>query len=147
MSEENIINEMENLFLALADKTRLRLLNLMRRNEVCVYYLAEVLGENQPKISRHLAYLKNMKIVTARRDGKWIYYKIAIPENKFAAKILENTLEWLESQSAMQEDYKKLIGISGANGNPDISFKDKDSVFGKTNVKYYRREELDIFLL
>ncbi len=55
MINKNNFTGMENLFLALADKTRLRLLNLMRRQEVCVCFLTEVLNESQPKISRHLA--------------------------------------------------------------------------------------------
>ena len=67
---------METLFLALADKTRLRLLNLMREDEICVCYFTEALGESQPKISRHLAYLRNAGIVSARREGKWMNYKI-----------------------------------------------------------------------
>ena len=68
--------ETENLFLALADKTRLRLLNLMREDEVCVCFFTEVLGDSQPKISRHLAYLRNAGLVSARRDGKWMHYSL-----------------------------------------------------------------------
>jgi len=50
--------QMNTLFRALADRTRLRLLNLMGQDEVCVCYFVEVLRTPQPKISRHLAYLK-----------------------------------------------------------------------------------------
>ena len=53
-----------NVFTALADKTRLRLLNLMRDEEVCVCFFTEVLGDSQPKVSRHLAYLRNAGLVT-----------------------------------------------------------------------------------
>ena len=52
--QENTLNELGNLFLALSDKTRLRLLSLMANGEVSVGYLADQLGESQPKISRHL---------------------------------------------------------------------------------------------
>ena len=65
-----------NLFLALSDKTRLRILALMADGEVAVGHLADALGESQPKISRHLAYLRRAEIVTARRDGKWIHYRL-----------------------------------------------------------------------
>ena len=58
------------LFEALADRTRLRLLHLMTAGEICVCYFVEVLGESQPKISRHLAYLRRAGVVAARRDGK-----------------------------------------------------------------------------
>src|SRR5512141_1139481 len=68
---------LEVVFAALADRTRLRLLNLMSRGEVCVCFFVEVLDEPQPKISRHLAYLRHAGLVQARRDGKWIHYGIA----------------------------------------------------------------------
>jgi ArsR family transcriptional regulator len=57
------------LFGALADPTRLRLLNLMDGREVCVCYFVEILKQGQPKISRHLAYLRRAGIVEARREG------------------------------------------------------------------------------
>ncbi|WP_242531466.1 ArsR/SmtB family transcription factor, partial [Vibrio alginolyticus] len=53
------LEKLEKLFLALSDRTRLRLLNLMRNGEICVCFFTEVLGESQPKVSRHLAYLRN----------------------------------------------------------------------------------------
>jgi ArsR family transcriptional regulator len=60
--------DLTRLFAALADSTRLRLLNLMRGREVCVCYLVEILQQSQPKISRHLAYLRNAGVVSARRE-------------------------------------------------------------------------------
>ncbi len=69
MSDDNFLKEMETFFLALADKTRLRILNLMRESEICVCFFTEVLGESQPKISRHLAYLRGAGFVSARREG------------------------------------------------------------------------------
>ena len=111
MSEENILTEMEKLFLALSDKTRLRLLNLMREDEICVCYFTEVLGESQPKISRHLAYLRNAGLVSARREGKWMHYQIEFPENPQLANILNATLEALKAQDDMQEDYENLVNV------------------------------------
>jgi ArsR family transcriptional regulator, arsenate/arsenite/antimonite-responsive transcriptional repressor len=75
------------LFAALADRTRLRLLNLMEGKEVCVCYFVEILGQSQPKISRHLAYLRRAGIVAARREGKWAHYKIVEPMHAGAAHI------------------------------------------------------------
>ncbi len=63
-------------YTALSDPTRLRLLSLMRGGEVCVCHLQAVLKTNQPKISRHLAYLKKTGLVEARRDGKWMHYRL-----------------------------------------------------------------------
>ena len=111
METENILNEMETLFLALADKTRLRLLNLMREDEICVCFFTEVLGESQPKISRHLAYLRNAGLVSARRDGKWMHYQIVIPENPSTAGILQETLSALQATDRMRDDYENLINV------------------------------------
>ncbi|MGA3045225.1 MAG: metalloregulator ArsR/SmtB family transcription factor [Terracidiphilus sp.] len=96
------------LFAALADRTRLRLLNLMNGKEVCVCYFVEILGQSQPKISRHLAYLRRAGIVTARREGKWMHYKIVEPANAGAAKILREMLSVLNDDKAMRADATKL---------------------------------------
>lgn len=96
------------LFAALADRTRLRLLHLMNGKEVCVCYFVEILGQSQPKISRHLAYLRRAGIVAARRDGKWMHYKIVVPKNAGAARILSETLSVLGEDKAMQADLSRL---------------------------------------
>ncbi|HET9788341.1 MAG TPA: metalloregulator ArsR/SmtB family transcription factor, partial [Pyrinomonadaceae bacterium] len=83
------------LFRALADRTRLRLLNLMRSEEVCVCFFVEILKTNQPKISRHLAYLRKAGIVGARREGPWMHYRIVEPADPDAARVLNDTLTWL----------------------------------------------------
>jgi len=148
MNNETIPAEMEKLFLALADKTRLRLLNLMRREEVCVCFFTEVLNESQPKISRHLAYLRNAKLVTARREGKWMHYRIQMPEDIFAAQIIQYTLNWLKSQEKMQKDYDILIKVCCSAEVPiTIAHAPKPEVSVKTNMTREHREELDTFLL
>ena len=96
------------LFAALADRTRLRLLNLMDGKEVCVCYFVEILNQPQPKISRHLAYLRSAAIVAARRDGKWMHYRIVMPPNEGAAKLLRETLAWLKEERSMQADRARL---------------------------------------
>jgi len=94
----------ELFFAALADRTRLRLLNLMRDGEVCVCFVAGALGTNNPKISRHLSYLKRASLVNARRDGKWMHYSIRRPENRQAAEVFDSTLKMLESDEEMKND-------------------------------------------
>lgn len=96
------------LFAALADRTRLRLLNLMNGREVCVCYFVEILKQGQPKISRHLAYLRRAGIVAARREGKWIHYKIVLPADHGAAAILRETLRALGEEKEMQMDLSRL---------------------------------------
>jgi ArsR family transcriptional regulator len=145
---ENILSKMETFFLAIADKTRLRLLNLMREDEICVCYFTEVLGESQPKISRHLAYLRNARIVSARREGKWMNYKIEMPENPFAAQVLKDTLEWLKAQDNMREDYEKLAQVCCSVQAPvTIIRAPTPKTFTETNMNYQPKEELETFLL
>jgi ArsR family transcriptional regulator len=99
----------ERFFQALGDSTRLRLLNLMGDQEVCVCYFVEILGGPQPKISRHLAYLRSAGIVSARREGKWMHYRIVMPPHVGATKILKQTLSWLKEEKVMQKDLAQLI--------------------------------------
>jgi ArsR family transcriptional regulator len=96
------------LFRALADETRLRLLNLIADREICVCYFVQILGISQPKISRHLAYLRNAGIVSARRDGKWMHYKLIPPPDEAAAGILQETLKHLRKKPEMKRDISRL---------------------------------------
>jgi ArsR family transcriptional regulator len=100
--------ELVPLFAALSDRTRLRLLNLIAGREVCVCYLVEVLRQSQPKISRHLAYLRKAGVVAARRDGKWMHYRIERPDDAAADSILEAVLESLQADREMQADLARL---------------------------------------
>jgi ArsR family transcriptional regulator len=99
---------LERFFQALGDNTRLRLLNLMGAQEICVCYLVEILGQPQPKISRHLAYLRSAGIVSARREGKWMHYRIVMPSHVGATQILKQTLAWFREDRAMQADLARL---------------------------------------
>src|ERR671937_1484734 len=71
------VDDLENLFKALADKTRLRILALLGKNEVCVCHIHGTLGLPQPTVSRHLAYLRRSGLVAARRDGVWMHYRVS----------------------------------------------------------------------
>ena len=100
--------DLVTLFAALAEPTRLRLLNLMDGREVCVCYFVEILKQGQPKISRHLAYLRKAGIVEARRDGKWMHYRIERPDDARAVSILDATLQSLKGDKDMQADLVRL---------------------------------------
>ena len=101
----------EMFFRALADRTRLRLLNLLRTDEVCVCFFVETLKTNQPKISRHLAYLRRAGIVGARRDGPWMHYRIVEPADPDAARVLQEVISWLANDAEMQRDRERLIKV------------------------------------
>jgi ArsR family transcriptional regulator len=103
--------DIELFFSALADKTRLRLLNLIGDDEVCVCFFVEVIGTNQPKISRHLAYLKRAGLVSMRKDWKWSHYRIQVPENEYAAQIFRNVREWIRNDNEMIADRREMVKI------------------------------------
>lgn len=106
---KNSSEALEQLFLALGDQTRVRLLNLMADGEVCVCFLVEVLDEPQPKISRHLAYLRNAGLVAARRDAKWMHYSITPPAHASARRVFDGILATLAEDSQMQRDKAALL--------------------------------------
>jgi ArsR family transcriptional regulator, arsenate/arsenite/antimonite-responsive transcriptional repressor len=99
---------LDTLFRALADATRLRLLNLIADREICVCYFVEILKMSQPKISRHLAYLRKAGIVSARREGKWMHYRLVAPRDEAAARILRETLRHLRERPEMKRDVGRL---------------------------------------
>jgi ArsR family transcriptional regulator len=101
----------ELFFKALADSTRLRLINLMGNEEVCVCFFVEILRTNQPKISRHLAYLRRAGIVSTRREGPWMHYRVSEPTDENAAKVLQDVREWLAKDGNMQQDRQRLVKI------------------------------------
>jgi ArsR family transcriptional regulator len=106
------------LFKALADHTRLRLINLIGDDEVCVCFFVEVLKINQPKISRHLAYLRRAGVVQARRDGKWIHYRLVEPPDPHAANIFHEVRAGLANDLTMKSDRSRLETICCAPKRP-----------------------------
>jgi ArsR family transcriptional regulator len=106
-----------NFFRALSDLTRLRLLNLIADREMCVCYFVGILQVSQPKISRHLAYLRREGIVASRRQGKWMHYRVATPSDPIAASILQETLRYLRQRSDLRRD---LVKLGSACCKPDI---------------------------
>jgi ArsR family transcriptional regulator len=103
--------DMELFFRALADRTRLRLINLMALDEICVCFFVEVLGTHQPKISRHLAYLRKAGIVSARREGKWMHYSLVEPPDPHAARVLKEVRSWLVEDEELRRDLGRLTKV------------------------------------
>lgn len=100
--------ELELIFKALADNTRLRLIHLLGDDELCVCSCVEVLRTNQPKISRHLAYLRRAGLVAARRDGKWTHYRLTQPSDIHLARIFSELRAKLANNPQMQSDKARL---------------------------------------
>lgn len=80
--------QIDAVFRALSDCTRLRIVNLLQGGELCVCDLVDLLDVPQPTASRHLAYLRKVGLVLARKEGHWIYYRLAPPRGLFLEKLL-----------------------------------------------------------
>ena len=119
--------KLDEFFAALADRTRLRLLNLMRDGEVCVCFFAETLGTNNPKISRHLAYLRRANLVVARRDGKWMHYSLNPPKDPQGSELFASLLKTLESDPQMQTDRASLIDVCCSPRNQFVAITSRKS--------------------
>lgn len=139
------IEEIERVFLALGDRTRIRLVNLMRDGAVTVNYLCEALGESQPKVSRHLAYLRSMKMVNTRRDGKWIYYSLCEPKNPFGRRLLNDTIAWTSSISQGETD-KVPLSSSSRQTDEKPSQSVPNNTYGQPDISA-TSEELEVYLL
>jgi ArsR family transcriptional regulator, arsenate/arsenite/antimonite-responsive transcriptional repressor len=139
MAKADVRFSLDVLFRALADTTRLRLLNLIADREICVCYFVEILKMSQPKISRHLAYLRKAGIVAARREGKWMHYRLLAPRDEAAARILREALGHLRERPEMKRDVarlssaccapKKFVLLQGA-PQPAVVSRGTDSLQG-----------------
>lgn len=130
MGEANF-SELGRLFTALGDKTRLRLLALMSGGEVSVNFLAKSSGESQPKVSRHLAYLRNAGVVNTRRDGKWIYYSISSPSDESIGRILASVIQYMTVMRSEDGDEFAAVFPAPATGNRDNIYAQTDIIVGE----------------
>lgn len=105
--------EMERLFKALADATRLRILGLLLTGEVCVCDIHESLKIPQSKASRHLAYLRRAGLVETRRNGLWIHYRLGTLSDPVLAAIVDAVRHALTHVEAMRRDAERLQKRTG----------------------------------
>jgi ArsR family transcriptional regulator len=102
------IHELENVFKALADKTRLRILALLANNEVCVCHIHDSLGLPQPTVSRHLAYLRRSGLVEVRRDGVWMHYRVSRALSPAVLDIVGAVVDALQQVPATSHDRRQF---------------------------------------
>lgn len=102
------IDQLESVFKALADKTRLRILALLGNNEVCVCHLHDSLALPQPTVSRHLAYLRRAGLVDVRRDGVWMHYRVARSLDPAVQMVVNAAVEALTGVRTTAEDRKQF---------------------------------------
>jgi ArsR family transcriptional regulator len=107
------LDQLEELFKALADATRLRILGLLLTGEVCVCDIHESLKISQPKASRHLAYLRRSGLVETRREGLWIHYRLGKLADPVLAAIADAVRHALTHIDALQRDAGRLQKRTG----------------------------------
>jgi DNA-binding transcriptional ArsR family regulator len=149
--------DFERLFLGLGDKTRLRLIALMANGPVSVGYLVEHLGESQPKVSRHLAYLRGTGLVETSRDGKWVYYGIAEAQEPGCEAVMRTVLAELvgPSRSPKKRDLPMANASSDHADVPKLPGANTEDSFEENYDEYEEyagplentSNELEIFLL
>ena len=102
------ISQLERVFKALADTTRLRILGLLLTGEVCVCHIHESLRIPQSKASRHLAYLRRAQLVETRRDGLWVHYRLAEPNDTVVGAIQQAVRHVLGHVGEVHQDVGRL---------------------------------------
>ena len=103
------MRKIANIFRALSDDTRLRVIKLLQERELCVCELMQVLAMSQPRISRHMSVLKNAGLVEDRREGKWVYYSLRNEAQGKETKIILDAMVVVASGDAVvKADQKKL---------------------------------------
>ena len=105
------LKELEHHFKALADVTRLRILNLLFHGELCVCDIQHVLDATQPNVSRHLAYLKNAELVRDRRDGYRIFYRLADPKDLTKQRLYRFLREMCANGEQFEADKRQLRAV------------------------------------
>lgn len=106
------LSTLETLFKALADATRLRILGLLLSGEVCVCDIHDSLRLPQPKVSRHLAYLRRAGLVETRRDGLWVHYRLATLTDPVLQALLDAVGHTIGHLDSGGRDRKRLAKIA-----------------------------------
>jgi len=107
------LESIDQVFKALADPTRIRILGLLAAGEVCVCHIQESLRLPQPLVSRHLAYLRRAGLVETRKDGLWVYYRMAPRRDDVTGTVLDAVVHVISHLSTVAKDAKRLEKKTG----------------------------------
>ena len=113
MSTTLDVSPLAKVLKALADETRLRIVALLAHGELCVCHFEGALGVPQPTVSRNLAVLRHAGLVHTRRDGSWIYYRLAEQDDAAVARVMEALVAEFGAQSVLAADVERLRATKG----------------------------------
>ena len=107
------VHPVAQLFKALGDDSRLRIVALLCHCELCVCHLQEALGLTQPAASRHIAVLRHAGVVEARREGSWVYYRLANQQDDARKRQLRAVVREFARQDTLRGDIERLLRVRG----------------------------------
>ena len=107
------VRAFSRLFKALGDETRLRIVALLSHGELCVCHLEDALRISQPKVSRHLALLRLAGVVEHRREGSWVYYRLATQGDPDCEHQLNTLMRTFAKRSVVRKDLERLVKLRG----------------------------------
>ena len=113
MRRDKQLTDMTSTLRALSDPTRLRILALLAAGEVCVCHIYEALSVPQPTASRHLAYLRRARLVDARREGLWVYYRLATTRDDVLRTVVNTVTHCVGHVETIARDRKRLESATG----------------------------------
>jgi len=114
MSSQAIdVGSFSRLFKALGDETRLRIVALLSHGELCVCHLEDALGLSQPHVSRHLGILRMAGVVEHRREGSWVYYRVAPQGDADCEQQLRTLVRTFGKRAVLRKDLERLVKVRG----------------------------------
>ncbi len=108
VTDDHGVRPLTKLFRALGDETRVRIVALLAHGELCVCHIEKALELSQPNVSRHLGILRMAGVVDARRDGMWVYYRLAEQEHAVVEQLLATLTRTFGAEKAIRADHAKL---------------------------------------
>jgi ArsR family transcriptional regulator len=109
------VRPLSQLFRALGDETRLRIVALLAHGELCVCHLEKALGLSQPNISRQLGVLRAARVVDSRREGTWVYYSLSEQSHALVESQLATLTKAFGAERALRADHARLRKACGPN--------------------------------
>ena len=107
------VRPVSQLLKAIADETRLRIVALLAHGELCVCHLEDAVGLSQPNASRQLGILRNAGVVEHRKEGSWVYYRLARQTDAHRRKLLQSVVEGFPDRARLRRDVERLLKVRG----------------------------------
>jgi len=112
------VRSLSRMFKALGDETRVRIIALLSHGELCVCHLEDALGLQQSTTSRQLAVLRAAGVVEPRREGSWVYYRLALQTDELCTRLLRELTRGFAARAKLRRDVERLLKVRGPGSCP-----------------------------